>query len=62
MNSYATSFPNDGDLYIEAVFTVNSDSVFADVVEGTAGALIRKDQYRYLEMFAIPEQEEPNVS
>jgi hypothetical protein len=56
--SYATSFPNDGDIYLEAVFQVGSDGVFGDRVQGTLGTLIRKDQYRYIELFEIPNDPE----
>lgn len=52
--SYAGSFPNDGDIYIQAVYHVAPDGKFGDPVPGTRGVLLRKEQYSYLELFAVP--------
>jgi hypothetical protein len=54
--SYATSFPNDGDIYLEAVFRVEGDGVFHERVPGTLGTLVRKDQYKYIELFEMPQE------
>jgi hypothetical protein len=54
-NSYAGSFPNDGDIYLEAVYLVNSDGTFGKPFEGTKGALLRRDQYICIELFSVPE-------
>ncbi len=56
VNSYATSFPREGDLYIEGVIQVNENGEFQEPVSHTAGSLIRKDEYEILEFFRIPEQ------
>ena len=57
-NSYAGDFPNDGDIYLEAVYSVDDDGKFCDPVENTKGLLIRRDQYSYIEFFNVPKQTE----
>jgi hypothetical protein len=54
-NSYAGSFPNDGDIYLEAIYAVNTDGTFGNPIPDTRGLLLRKDQYSYIELFAVPE-------
>lgn len=55
-NSYATSFPNDGDIYIETVYAVNADGSFGDPIDLSRGLLIRKAQYTHIELFDVPDQ------
>lgn len=55
-DSYAGDFPNDGDLYIEAVYSVNGKGEFLERIEDTKGLLLRKDQYSYIELFHVPNQ------
>lgn len=55
-DSYAGDFPNDGDLYIEAVYSVNDKGEFLERIECTKGLLLRKDQYTYIELFPVPNQ------
>lgn len=55
-NSYATSFPTEGDIYLEAVYAVENSGKFGSPIKGTKGLLIRKDQYIYLETFHVPKQ------
>jgi hypothetical protein len=57
-DSYATSFPNHGDIYLQSVFKVNDDGIFDESIEDTKGLLIRKEQYTYLEIFNVPQQQE----
>lgn len=57
-DSYATSHPNEGDLYLQAVYKVDHDGKFLSPIEGTKGLLIRKDQYMYLKTFDVPVQKE----
>jgi len=54
--SYATSFPNDGDMYISAVYGVDADGKFIGPIMDTKGCLIRKDDYKLIEFFEIPDQ------
>jgi hypothetical protein len=56
--SYAGSFPNDGDVYLEAVYTVDAAGRFGDAVPFTRGILLRKEQYTYIELFDVPERQE----
>jgi len=55
INSYATSFPNQGDLYLEAVYKVDENGNFKNPIEDSNGLLITKDQYEYIEIFNVPE-------
>lgn len=55
-NSYATSFPTEGDIYLEAVYAVDKNGKFGQPIKETKGLLIRKDQYVYLETFHVPKQ------
>lgn len=53
-DSYATFFPNDGELYLQAVYRLNSDGTFGEPIADTRGALIRRDSYVILEFFEVP--------
>jgi hypothetical protein len=53
-NSYAGAFPNDGDIYVEAVYRVDDDGRFGEPIEYTRGVLLRKDEYSYMEFFEVP--------
>ncbi len=55
--SYATSFPTEGDIYVETVYSVDEDGVFKEPINDTDGAIIRKDQYDLIEFFKVPRQE-----
>ena len=53
--SYASSFPDQGDLYLSALYELDEEGRFGDPVECTDGLLIRKDQYTRIELFNPPE-------
>jgi len=53
-NSYATSFPNEGDIFLEAVFQVDDKGEFGDKIEETGGILIKKSDYTFIEFFNVP--------
>jgi hypothetical protein len=57
-NSYAGSFPNDGDIYLEAVYAVDEAGVFGDPMPNSRGVLLRKEQYSYIELFSVPDSED----
>ena len=57
-NSYAGSFPNDGDIYLEAVYVVDEKGVFGNPMPSTRGVLLRRDQYSYIELFGVPGEED----
>lgn len=54
-DSYAGSYPNDGDIDLEAVYDVDEAGHFGEPVVNTRGVLLRKEQYSYIELFSIPE-------
>lgn len=56
-NSYAGSFPNHGDIYLEAVYHVNERGEFGDPIDHTQGVLLRRDEYSYLELFDVTVEE-----
>jgi Family of unknown function (DUF6338) len=51
--AYASSFPNEGDLYFSHSCKVTADGQFLGIIEDTDGLLIRKDQYSFLELFKV---------
>src|SRR5712691_3773539 len=56
--SYASSYPDQGDIYLSSVYKVNSQGVFGAPIDDTDGLLIRKDEYTFIELFKSPEEEE----
>jgi hypothetical protein len=61
-DSYAGSFPNDGDSYLQAVYEIDEHGKFGEAKEATRGVPTRKDQYTCLELFAVPPQEDEESS
>lgn len=59
-DSYAASFPNQGDLYLETVIKVDESGKFISVIEGSKGMLVEKQNYEYLEFFGLPQDQEKN--
>jgi Family of unknown function (DUF6338) len=55
--SYASSFPNDGDIYMSAVYKLDRQGNFLEAIPDTKGLLIRKDEYSLIEFFAVPKVE-----
>jgi hypothetical protein len=53
-HSYAGSYPNDGDIYLEAVYQLDENGHFGEPIPDTRGVLLRKEQYSYIEMFSVP--------
>ena len=53
-DSYATSFPRHGDIYLQQVCKVDELGRFEKLVEDTKGLLISRDTCDYVEMFAVP--------
>ncbi|MER7014468.1 DUF6338 family protein [Saccharopolyspora sp. NPDC000359] len=52
--SYATSFPNAGELFLQAAWRMNQDGSFDARVEGTAGLLFRLEDVEVLELLEPP--------
>ena len=53
--SYASSFPEERQLFLEALYQVSSDGVIGEPVEDGLGAVIRCDDIVFLELLAAPE-------
>ena len=51
VQSYASSFPTEGDIFLETVYYVDEDGKFKEPVESSGGVIIRKDQYELIEFF-----------
>jgi hypothetical protein len=58
--SYATSFPRNGDLYLEKTVKVDNDGNFQNIVDDTLGLIITRDEYLYVELFEVPKCEQQN--
>jgi Family of unknown function (DUF6338) len=56
LNSFAGTSPNDGDIYLEAIYHVSSEGEFGDPIPNTQGLLLRKDQYSYIELFSANQE------
>ncbi len=52
--SYASAYPEHGDLYITAVYSLKPGGRFGSPMPLTKGLLIRRDEYSYIELFAVP--------
>ena len=59
--SYATSFPRNGDLYLEKTVKVDNEGNFQNVVDNTLGLIISRDEYSYIELFERPSEEPEGV-
>jgi hypothetical protein len=57
-NSYATTFPDEQELYLEEVWRVDENSCLADKVEGSLGVFIRPNDCDLIE-FILPISETP---
>jgi len=49
--SYASGYPEQGDLYLSAVYSVDSRGKLGAPIPSTKGLLIGRDQYTYIELF-----------
>lgn len=49
--SYASAYPDQGDLYLSAVYSVDAKGKIGTPIASTKGLLITKDQYTYIELF-----------
>ena len=52
--SRAGTHPNDGEIYLSHVYSIDENRKFLAPVPETAGLHIRKDQYSYVEFFTPP--------
>ncbi|MBF0273925.1 MAG: hypothetical protein HQK84_01700 [Nitrospinae bacterium] len=54
-DSYATSYPNEGSIYLEKVYTIDNDGL--KLIENSNGVLIAKDQYTSIEFYITGESD-----
>ena len=52
--SYKSSYPNEGDIYAQAVYKTDKNGLLNKPIEDTKGLLIRKDEYSYIELLNVP--------
>lgn len=57
-DSHAGTYPLNGDLYMEVLYTINDDGTFGEPIPFSKGLLIRKDEYSHIEILEVPQQEE----
>ena len=50
-SSYATSYPNEGHLYIEELWDLDANGAFRERIEGTQGVILRPEDYQFVEIF-----------
>jgi hypothetical protein len=60
--SYAGAHPNEGDIFISAVYQVDETGKFGTPVPHSAGLHIRKDSYTSIEFFKVPALQEPPLN
>lgn len=56
--SFASSYPESQDLYLEQAWSLDESGSFSEPIEGSAGLLISRDQMEMLELIEIAPSEE----
>ncbi len=54
-NSFASSFPNEQEVYIQEIWRVDEQGRFVEKVQGTAGTVIKREECTLIELFAREE-------
>ena len=52
-NSFASSYPDEQDLYLEKLCALSSDGRMTGIIEQSEGAIIHMDQVRLLEFYSL---------
>ncbi len=55
--SFASSFPAEEDLYLEATYRLGDDNNFGEVIPLSAGVLLKRTDIRSLELFTLEQEE-----
>jgi hypothetical protein len=55
LGSYASAYPDQGDLYLSAVYSVDAKGKIGNPIASTKGLLITRDEYTYIELFEPPQ-------
>lgn len=50
-NSFASSFPNEQEVYVQEIWRVDERGRFVERVQGTAGAVIKREECKLIELF-----------
>ncbi|MCB4792749.1 MAG: DUF6338 family protein [Elusimicrobia bacterium] len=53
-DSYATSYPKEGDIYIEKVVKVDETGKFKGIITSSKGLLVKNNDYELIEFFEDP--------
>jgi hypothetical protein len=56
-NSFAGLHPISGHLYLEQLWYLNGAGRFVGPVPGSRGLILRPDDYKYVELLAVPKEE-----
>lgn len=59
-SSYATSYPEPHQLFLERAFQISSDGTIGDEIEGTAGVIVNCTQIQLLQLVKSPDADEPS--
>ena len=59
--SAASSYPREGDLYVEELWRIGENGKFIERIEQSAGALIARSECMYVEFFSPDGQQEVSV-
>jgi hypothetical protein len=60
-DSFASSYPEKEDLYLEEVWKIDNDGKFVEKIANTKGVLINYNSIEYIELFDVNEGENRNV-
>lgn len=52
-NSFASSFPNEQEVYVQEIWRVDELGRFVEKVQGTAGTVIKRDDCKLIELFTM---------
>jgi hypothetical protein len=58
--SFASSYPEKEDLYLEEVWKINSEGKFIEKLADTKGLLVNHDSIEYIELFNLSNEGEKN--
>ncbi len=54
-NSFASSFPNEQEVYVQEIWRVDELGRFIERVQGTAGAVVKHEECTLIELFTMEE-------
>lgn len=60
-NSFATSFPNTQQIYIEQLYSLNDDGSFSEPVNRSSGAIVKLDDCQYIEFLEVKEDSNDQI-